>query len=87
VTTAIETDRGRGETRRIGPTQVIFVIDALFAAGEPLRFALTLRGTGSAPLLVAGSGSVRAVSHDGAHYLVDAVIDRTYISLATTDTA
>jgi hypothetical protein len=82
VTTAIETDRGRGETRRIGPARIMFVTDVLFATGEPLRFALTLRGTGTAPLTVAGDGSVSAVSRDGARYLVDAAIDRTYISLA-----
>ena len=80
VVTTIETDHGTGETRRIGPAHVTFVSETSFHAGEPLRFALTLRGTGTTPIGVRGSGRVESVAFDGSSYLVDVSIEKSEIS-------
>lgn len=66
----IETNRGRGETRSIGPASVTFAIGASFAPGDPVRFSMTLNG-----VEILCSGSVRAVSIDGALFVVEASID------------
>ncbi|MFL6246752.1 MAG: hypothetical protein ACJ74H_12050 [Thermoanaerobaculia bacterium] len=66
----IETNRGRGETRSIGPASVTFVISASFAQGDAVRFSLSLPDVD-----IFCSGSVRAVSVDGALFVVEASID------------
>lgn len=66
----IETNRGRGETRSVGPASVTFAIAASFAPGDALRFSMTLYG-----IEIFCSGSVRAVSVDGALFVVEASID------------
>ena len=78
----IETNHGRGETRRIGPTRVTFATSSLVAIGDPLRFAIALRGTGSQPIDVVGSGRVEAVATEGVLFLVEASIDQTQITVA-----
>ena len=78
----IKTNRGYGETRVIGPTRVTFATAAMFAAGEPLRFAMSLRGHGATTLEVFCSGSVRAVATDGELFVIDASIEQTDIRLA-----
>jgi len=77
----IDTNRGRGETRRIGPTRVTFSTAAEFEAGDDLRFALSLHGTGTTPLDVFCSGSVRSVAAEGELFVVDAAISETRIAL------
>ena len=54
----------------------------LFETGDPLRFGFSLRGTGTAPLHVAGSGSVQAVVSEGTLFVVEATIDSTTISVS-----
>ena len=66
----IETNRGRGETRSIGPATVTFVISAPFARGDAVRFSMTLYG-----IEIFCSGTVRSVSFDGALFVVEASID------------
>lgn len=80
VVIPIETNRGRGETRRIGPTRVRFATTASFTVGDALRFAMSLRGHG-ASLDVFCSGSVRAVAADGELFVVEATIENTQIRL------
>jgi hypothetical protein len=82
VTIPIETDRGWGETRLIGATRVTFATAAAFAAGDPLRFAMTLRGDGPTALDVVCSGSVHAGAAEGELFVVEASIDETEIRLA-----
>ena len=83
----IETNHGRGETRSIGPTRVTFAIAALFDNGEPLRFAIALRGHGNHPIDVVGSGRVESVRVEDALFVVDASIDQTQITFAGSDDA
>ena len=71
----IETNRGWGETRSIGPASVTFAIGASFAPGDVVRFSLSLPGHGGEALEIFCSGSVRAVSIDGALFVVEASID------------
>jgi len=78
----IETNRGRGETRAVGPTRITFAIAALFETGDDLRFTLSLQGNGKSPVDVAGSGRVSAVAAEGHLFVVDAAIDQTQITLA-----
>jgi hypothetical protein len=85
VVLPIETNHGRGETRRIGPTRLTFATPALFAAGEVLRFAIALRGTDAKSIDLVGSGSVRAVTTDGELFVVEASIDQTRITFATSE--
>jgi len=80
VVIPIETNRGRGETRRIGPTCVSFATTAYFTAGDALRFAMSLRGQSGA-LDVFCSGSVRAVAPEGELFVVEATIENTQIRL------
>jgi hypothetical protein len=82
VTVPIRTNRGNGQTRSIGPTRITFATAALFESGEPLRFAISLRGTGTTPIEVVGFGSVQAVRPDGDLFVVDATVDGTQITLA-----
>ena len=65
----IETNRGRGETRSIGSASVTFAIAASFAPGDVVRFSMTLND-----VEIFCSGSVRAVSVDGALFVVEASI-------------
>jgi hypothetical protein len=81
VAVPIDTNRGPGQTRRVGPTSMTFVTAALFETGDPLRFSMSLRGTGASPLYVVGDGSVRSVINEGELFIVDASIDRTRIAL------
>lgn len=78
----IQTNHGRGETRSIGPTRVTFATACLVAIGDPLRFAISLRGTGTQPIDVVGSGRVEAVATEGVLFLVEASIDQTQITVA-----
>lgn len=71
----IETNRGRGETRSIGPASVIFAIGARFAPGDAVRFSLSLPRDGGEAVEIFCSGSVRTVSADGALFVVEASID------------
>jgi hypothetical protein len=72
----IETNRGRGVTRSIGPASVTFAISASFEPGDAVRFSLSLpAGGGTEPLEIFCSGSVRAVSLDGMSFVVEASID------------
>ena len=75
----IETNRGRGETRSIGPASVTFVIGASFVRGDAVRFSLSLPDvdgrSGDEPLEIFCSGSVRTVSIDGTLFVVEASID------------
>jgi len=71
----IETNRGRGEIRSIGPASATFVTGASFAPGDPVRFSLSLPDDSGEPLEIVCSGSVRAVSFDGALFVVEASID------------
>lgn len=78
----IETNRGRGETRRIGPTHIVFTTDAPFETGEPLRFSMSLRGTPAAALDAFCSGCVSHVAVEGEQFVVEATIEQTRISVA-----
>jgi len=78
----IETNRGRGETRRIGPTRIVFTTVEPFEVGDPLRFSMSLRGTSATGLDAFCSGCVRHVTIDGAVFVVESSIDQTQISLA-----
>ena len=78
----IDTNHGRGETRAIGPTRLTFVTSALFLTGDPLRFAICLRGDGTQPIDVVGSGRVEGVIAEGELFVVEAAIDLTEIMLA-----
>lgn len=71
----IETNRGRGETRSIGPASVTFATSASFAPGDAVRFSLSLPGGGEEPLEIFCSGTVRSVSAAGALFIVEASID------------
>jgi hypothetical protein len=81
LTIPIETNRGRGQTRTIGPTRITFATAAPFETGDAIRFALSLRGIGTTPLDVFCSGSVCAVSVEGQLFVVEASIEQTRISL------
>ncbi len=78
----IETNHGRGETRRIGPTRLTFATSALFARGEMLRFAVALPGDGTRAIDVVGSGLVEAVVPEGDLFVVEASIEETRITFA-----
>ena len=82
IAVPIETNRGRGETRRIGPTRVTFATSEPFETGEALRFAMSLRGDGGQTLEVFCSGSVCGVSLDGALFVVEASIEESRITIA-----
>jgi hypothetical protein len=83
VRLSIDTNHGRAETRMIGPTRVIFCTAELFEPGDPLRFAMSLRGTSATALDVFCSGNVRHVTTEGELFLVDATIEETQISVAS----
>lgn len=78
----IETNHGRGETRRMGPTHLTFATSALFASGETLRFAVALRADGTQVIDVVGSGKVEAVVPEGDLFVVEASIEQTQITFA-----
>jgi len=78
LTVPIETNRGRGETRRIGSTRITFSIRERFEVGEPLRFRFSLEGGAE----VIGWGAVSEVAADGEGFVVDASIDQTQINVA-----
>jgi hypothetical protein len=78
----IDTNRGRGETRRIGPTRIVFTTAAPFETGDSLRFSMSLRGTTAAALDAFCSGSVNHVAVEGEQFVVEATIDQTRISVA-----
>ena len=80
----IETNRGSGETRAIGPTHITFISGSLFASGEGLRFAVSLRGTAT-PLEVFGSGRVEEVRAEGDVFVVEASIEQTRIAVSSKD--
>jgi hypothetical protein len=82
IVVSIETNRGRGETRRIGPSRVTFATSAAFETGDSLRFAMSLRGDGGQTLDVYCSGSVCSVSTDGALFVVEASIEESRITIA-----
>jgi len=67
----IETNRGRGETRSIGPASVTFATRASFMPGDAVRFSMTLHG-----IEIFCSGSVHAVFAEGVLFVVEASIDR-----------
>jgi hypothetical protein len=77
----IETNRGRGETRSIGPTRVTFATSVPFETGDAVRFAMKLPGDGAEVLDVFCSGAVCAVSVDGALFVVEASIEESQISI------
>lgn len=81
IVVPIETNRGRGETRSIGPTRVTFATSAPFETGDSLRFAVSLYG-GGPTLEVFCSGSVCGVSIDGALFVVEASIEESRITVA-----
>ena len=78
----IETNRGRGETRRIGPTRIVFTTLQPFETGDPLRFSMSLRGTSATGLDAFCSGCVHHVTIEGPLFVVEASIEETQISLA-----
>lgn len=82
IAVAIETSRGRGETRSIGPTRVTFVTSAAFESGDSLRFAMTLPGDSGETLDIFCSGAVCGVSMEGALFVVEAAIDESRITIA-----
>lgn len=82
IAVPIETNRGRGETRTIGPTRVTFATDASFETGEVVRFAMTLPGDAGEMLDVFCAGAVCGVTVDGALFIVEASIDESRISIA-----
>lgn len=82
VVVPIETNRGRGETRTIGPTRVTFVTSASFETGDAIRFAITLRGNANEMVDVFCAGSVCGVSLDGELFVVEASIEATRIAIA-----
>jgi hypothetical protein len=79
---AIETNRGRGETRSIGPTRVTFATRALFETGDTLRFAVSLPGRAGEMLDVFCAGSVCGVTLDGELFVVEASIEESRITIA-----
>jgi hypothetical protein len=79
---AIETNRGREETRTIGPARVTFATSALFETGEALRFAISLPGDTGEMLDVFCAGSVCGVTIDGELFVVEASIEESRISIA-----
>jgi hypothetical protein len=81
VVVPIDTNRGPGETRRIGSRSITFAIATPFEVGDPLRFRLSLAGDGTAGLDVAGWGSVAAVTVDGDRFVVEASIEPTAIRI------
>jgi hypothetical protein len=83
IAVPIETNRGRGETRDIGPTRVTFATSAAFETGDALRFAISLQNDGGETLDVFCTGSVCAVSVEGALFVVEAVLDESRITIAT----
>ena len=76
ISIPIDTNRGRGETRAIGPTSVTFSTTALFEVGETLRFSMSLRGTASMHVEVFCDGRVTRVIPDGERFVVEASIDQ-----------
>jgi hypothetical protein len=78
----IETNRGRGETRSIGPTRVTFATSVPFGTGEAVRFALKLPGNGVMGFDVFCAGAVCAVSFDGELFVVEASIEESRITIA-----
>jgi hypothetical protein len=82
IVVPIETNRGRGETRNIGPTRVTFATSAPFEIGDAVRFALSLPGEKGELLDVFCAGSVCAVSVDGELFVVEASIEESRISIA-----
>jgi hypothetical protein len=79
----IETNRGRAETRHIGPTRVTFMTAACFEPGDALRFSMSLRGTAARALDVFCSGCVDRVLAEGALFVVEASIETTQISMGS----
>jgi hypothetical protein len=82
IVVAIETNRGRGETRAIGPTRVTFATSAPFEIGDAIRFAIAMPGDAGEMLDIFCAGSVCAVSVDGELFVVDASIEESQISIA-----
>jgi hypothetical protein len=82
IAVPIETNRGRGETRSIGPTRVTFATDAAFETGDAVRFAMTLPGDAGEKLDVFCAGAVCGVSIDGTLFVVEASIEESRISVA-----
>lgn len=82
IAVPIETNRGRGETRRVGPRRVTFATSAPFETGDSLRFSMSLPGDGGETLDVFCSGSVCGVSLDGALFVVEAAIEESRITIA-----
>lgn len=82
IAVPIETNRGRGETRTIGPTRVTFATSASFETGEALRFAMTLPGESGEALDVFCAGAVCGVTFDGAMFVVEASIEESRIEIA-----
>lgn len=80
ISVPIETNHGRGETRAVGPTHITFATASLFASGDTLRFALSLRGTGT-PVEVVGNGRVESVTPEGDLFVVAATVEGTAIAL------
>lgn len=75
----IEPNRGRGEIRSIAPASVTFrhrrlVSRRALQSASPCRCP-TLTCDGGEPLEIFWAGSVRAVSIDGALFVVEASID------------
>jgi hypothetical protein len=82
IVVPIETNRGRGETRNIGPERVTFATSAPFETGDTVRFGISLPGEMGEMLDIFCAGSVCTVSIEGELFLVEASIEESQISIA-----